>query len=69
MNYEERLEDIRMHPEKHRHTFDELMACSTVGNTLVSRLMVTHQIHARLGTNGGIRCDVVKGACACGAWH
>lgn len=21
------------------------------------------------GTNGGVRCDRVRGPCACGAWH
>lgn len=28
-----------------------------------------HQRYVDLGTNGGVRCDVVRGACACGGWH
>jgi len=32
-------------------------------------IMEAHRKHVDLGTNGGVRCDVTEGPCACGGWH
>lgn len=66
---ETKLEDIRKNPRRHRHTYDGLVACCTIGGAISMQLVGAHQKHVDLGTNGGIRCDVTEGACACGAWH
>ena len=62
------IDDIRENPEKHRHTFEELTQCCFVGGALDLALMEAHS-QVDLGTNGGVRCDVTEGPCACGAWH
>lgn len=64
---EEVLQDIREHPEKHRHDFDGLLRCSVINGTVDPRLMEAHEGMA--GANGGSRCDVSRGPCGCGAWH
>lgn len=65
-----RLNDIRAHPEKHRHTFDELMACCTVMDCVDGRLMDAHGgLAGTVSACRGKRCDVLDGPCACGAWH
>lgn len=69
MTYDEKLQDIRNHPELHRHSYEALVACCFHGGALDSRLMEAHEKHSNLGTNGGVRCDVTSGPCACGAWH
>ena len=66
---EEVLEDIKQHPERHRHDLNGLTACYMIGGAVDISLMDVHSQYVDLGTNGGIRCDVVKGPCACGAWH
>lgn len=63
------LEDIKNHPERHRHDFDGLYKCCAVNGIVRPCLLKAHAQYVDLGTNGGIRCDVVKGACSCGAWH
>lgn len=66
---EAKLKDIAAHPENHKHTFQALQACCLIDGVLDMRVMDAHAEHADLGTNGGRRCDVVSGPCACGAWH
>jgi hypothetical protein len=63
------LADIKEHPENHRHGFCELTPCCTVDGVLVLSLMDAHAEFVDLGTNGGTKCDVWTGPCACGAWH
>jgi hypothetical protein len=69
MNREEKIQEIKEHPEKHKHTFDGLQACSMIGGSLDLLVIEAHQKYAPIGTNGGVRCDTTSGACACGAWH
>jgi hypothetical protein len=64
---EDKLKDIREHPERHRHDFDALAACCVVDGALDMRLMDAHE--GLSGHNGGSRCDVSRGPCSCGAWH
>lgn len=59
-----KLADLRDHPEKHRHTFDELQACCWDGEALDLDLMQRHE-----GLGAGPRCDVVEGQCSCGSMH
>lgn len=63
MTYEERRQDIREHPEQHRHSFPGLQWCCTVDGAVDTGLMEAHE-----GVLGG-RCDVALGPCSCGAWH
>jgi hypothetical protein len=63
------LKDIEEHPERHRHEFGALHSCCMVGGVLDLHLMEAHSEFVNLGTNGGTRCDVTSGPCACGAWH
>ncbi len=69
MTLDEKLKDIKEHPDRHRHTFEDLQRCCFHGGALDMRLMEVHEIHASTGTNGGRSCDVTSGPCACGAWH
>lgn len=64
-----RLLDIQAHPENHRHTIDELVACCTIKGVHDIGLMEAHGEFASVGVNGGINCDVTSGPCACGATH
>lgn len=66
---EARLKDIKDHPERHRHDFGGLQVCCMVDGALDMMLMEAHGQYVDLGTNGGTRCDVTSGPCACGAWH
>ncbi len=63
------LKDIREHPEQHHHDFGGLAACCMINGVLDTSLMEVHSEYANFGTNGGVRCDVSSGPCACGAWH
>lgn len=63
-----RLEDIRTHPERHRHAYEELMACCFVDGAIDCGIMQAHE-NVDLGENGGVKCDVWEGPCACSAWH
>lgn len=67
MTREEKAQDIREHPERHRHNFEDLTKCCFVDGALDLSLMQMHEQH--VGRNGGVRCDVTEGPCACGAWH
>lgn len=69
MTAEERIKDIKEHPDRHRHDFGELQACCFVGGALDLSVMDAHERYASVGTNGGQTCDVTEGPCSCGAWH
>ena len=69
MTVEEKLQDIKNNPSKHRHSFGEMHACCTVEGVLDLRLVEAHERYAALGYNGGRPCDVTSGPCSCGAWH
>ena len=69
MTFEERIADIKEHPERHRHDFTALQQCCMQDGALNLAIMDAHQLYASLGTNGGVRCDVTEGPCACGGWH
>jgi hypothetical protein len=66
---EEKLRDIKEHPERHKHDFAGLQRCCFVNGALDMRVLDAHETYASLGTNGGRRCDVSRGPCSCGAWH
>lgn len=68
MTAREKLDDIKKNPNNHMHTFDELTLCCMVDGAFDCMLMEAHS-DIGIGDNGGVRCDVVKGPCACGAWH
>jgi hypothetical protein len=66
---EDVLADIEAHPERHRHTFDELYNCAHVANKdepmgVIDLLVV--EAHADIVRPG---CDVTEGQCACGGTH
>jgi hypothetical protein len=68
MTRDEKLADIREHPERHQHDFAALTLCSTVDGALDTTLVDAHSgITGR--SNGGVQCDVNRGPCSCGAWH
>lgn len=69
MTFEEKLEDIKKHPENHRHDFAGLQACCMVDDAVDLKLIEAHEVFAPLGSNGWRRCDVTSGPCSCGAWH
>jgi len=69
MTLEEKLQDIKDHPGRHRHTFEALQLCCFHDGALDTRLMDAHETYASTGTNGSRRCDVTSGPCSCGAWH
>ena len=58
-----RMQDIQSHPEKHKHDFNGYMI-----EAFDLSLLEAHK-KLNIGMNGGERCDVVKGPCACGVWH
>lgn len=66
---EEKIKDIKEHPERHRHTFSGLQQCCIIDGALDTAVMEAHEVYASLGMNGGQRCDVISGPCSCGAWH
>lgn len=67
--FDERIADIKEHPERHRHDFADLQRCCMDGGALNTALLQAHQDYAPVGTNGGVRCDVTSGPCSCGGWH
>ncbi len=69
MTRKEREKDVQEHPENHRHDFNGLISCSLTNGCIDQVLIEAHAKYVNLGVNGGIKCNVVKGACACGAWH
>jgi len=69
MTREEKIADIKEHPERHRHTYDRLLRCCMRDGAIDTGIMQAHQDYASVGTNGGQRCDTTEGPCSCGAWH
>ena len=68
MNFEEKLQDIRTNPDKHKHWhYVELITCCSSDGIINTALMTAHE--GLLGHNGGVKCDVRSGPCSCGAWH
>ena len=62
--------DITHYPEMHRHTYEELRECCiTPDGAIDLRIIDLHSEYVDLGKNGGTKCDVISGPCACGAWH
>lgn len=68
MNRQEKLADIREHPELHQHNFNELLQCSFIDGAVDIGIQDAHA-EAINSRNGGVRCDVTSGPCSCGAWH
>lgn len=69
MTHDEKLRDIREHPERHRHhDLNDLTACCmTKDGAIDISILDAHE-----GTQGGTpghRCDVKVGPCSCGGWH
>ena len=69
MTRDEKLKDIKEHPENHLHDFEGLRKCCFDGIAIDLSLMEAHEKFASLGRNGGQDCDVTSGPCSCGAWH
>jgi len=67
---EQLAEQIKLYPEKHRHEdINELISCCMIEGAVDLTLMQAHQDYVDYGSNGGVKCDMVKGPCACGGWH
>lgn len=68
--HESVLEDIKNNPENHRHDdLNDLTNCCIIGNAVDMSLMEAHAKFVDMGSNGGKKCDVWTGHCACGGWH
>lgn len=68
MTREELFADIADHPEKHRHSFEDLYRCSTVNGSLDCGVLIAHK-SVGIGEHAGVKCDVIEGPCSCGASH
>ena len=65
MTRDEKLKEVKEHPERHRHTFEALQQCCWTGEALDLMLMQKHE-----GVfPGRPNCDVSAGHCACGGHH
>ena len=67
MTREEKLKDIKEHPENHRHSFAGMIECCTLESGELDLSLI--DAHPPVGKNGGVNCDVIEGPCSCGAWH
>ncbi len=66
MDIEERIEDIKNNPERHRHRhINDVIECSIVDGAIVITLVQAHEGTSKYGS----RCDVEEGSCSCGGWH
>lgn len=66
--HESVLQDIREHPEKHRHAdLNDLTRCCFINGAIDLSLQEAHE--GLCGQNGYSRCDVRSGPCSCGGWH
>ena len=64
------LQEIKEHPERHMHvSLSELHSCCFISGATDPALINAHSQYIDMGSNGGRRCDVVRGPCACGAYH
>jgi hypothetical protein len=66
---DEKLKDMREHPGRHHHTYDDLMECCIVDGYVDLYLVESHGILCNTNVRGWGTCDVIKGPCRCGAWH
>lgn len=66
--YKRKLEEIKKHPEKHRHvSYDSLVKCCTLSDGAIHcNLVEAHELYATHGDSG---CDVLIGPCCCGKVH
>jgi hypothetical protein len=65
--HQEKLDDLRDRPERHRHyDMNELIGCCMVNGAIDGMLI---EKHAGLGYKGNRKCDVINGPCSCGGWH
>jgi len=53
---EDHIKDIKEHPEKHRHGFEELSQCCFINGAINMSVMYAHEKYASVGMNGGVRC-------------
>ncbi len=67
MSTEDKISNIKMHPEMHRHSYNDLVNCCLEDGVLSSTLLQAHE--QAMGRGGVLRCDVIEGPCSCGAWH
>lgn len=67
ISVEDRLSDIKNHPEKHQHDFVGLAACCMIDGSYVLRIQSAHE--GLVPQRNPRPCDVTKGPCSCGAWH
>lgn len=64
-----KIEDIKNRPENHKHDFSALQSCCMIDGIFDTLVMQAHSDFVSMGTNGGVKCDVTSGPCACSAWH
>lgn len=69
MTAQEKIQHIKNNPHLHEHDFQQLQSCCFVNGAIDLSVMEAHSQYVNMGTNGGQRCDVRRGPCACGAWH
>lgn len=63
------IEEIKKNPEKHIHEMNALLVCASFNGAINTAVLTAHSEYLDLGTNGGVKCDVILGPCSCGAWH
>jgi hypothetical protein len=62
------LKEIKETPDNHRHEdLNALTSCCMINGAIDLAVMQAHE--GLCGENGGVKCDVRSGPCACGAWH
>lgn len=69
MTRQEKIDHIKNNPHLHEHDFNGLQRCCFINGAVDLGVMDAHSQYVNMGTNGGMRCDVRRGPCACGAWH
>ncbi len=68
--YDSVLQELKENPERHLHIdLQGLHSCCFIDGAIDIALIDAHSQYIDMGTNGGVRCDVISGPCACGAWH
>ncbi len=67
---EEFFAELQEHPDRHRHAeLAGIIACAMVDGSVSLLRFDAHSRVVDMGSNGGVRCDVRRGPCSCGAWH
>lgn len=69
LEYDCKLLDIQQQPQLHKHTFEGLKRCCTIGTAIDGGLVQAHAQYVDLGSKDGVRCDTLSGPCVCGTWH